>query len=92
MDIGRAKMKRERGVTYISVIQRLTSRGEPVLAQCVIHDKDGNIPVEWIKTFFGEERLPDFSLDHIVGVIEVAKRALAMDAKITEMERKEKAD
>jgi hypothetical protein len=92
MDIARAKMKRERGATYISAKQRIFSRSEPVLAQCVIHDKDGNIPVEWIKTFFGEERLPDFSLNHTIGVIELVKRGLAMDAKITEMEKKEKAD
>lgn len=93
MDIARHKVKREHEVTYLSAKQRIVSRGEPVLAQCVIHDKDGNIPVEWFKTFFGEERLPDFSLDHTVGVIEVTKRVLAMNAKITEMERKgKKAD
>jgi len=92
MDIARAKMKREHGVTYTNGRQRVASRGEPVLAQCVIHDKDGNIPVEWIKTFFGEERLPDFSIDHTIGVIEILRRALAMDAKITEMEGKAKSD
>jgi len=92
MDIARAKMKREREVTYISAKQRFFSRSEQVLAQCVIHDKDGNIPVEWIKTFFGEERLPDFSLDRTIGVIEMVKRTMALDAKLTEMEKKDKAD
>lgn len=61
-----------------------------MLAMCVIHDKDGNIPVEWFRTFYGEERLPDFSLDHTVGVFEFAKRALAMDAKMNEMNEMEK--
>ena len=92
MDIARAKMKREDGVTYKSAVQRVASRGEPVLAQCVIHDKDGNIPIEWFKTFYGEERLPAFSLHHTIGLIEIVKQALAMDAKITEMERKAKSD
>lgn len=92
MDIARSKMKREVGATYKSAVQRVASRGEPVLAQSVIHDKDGNIPVEWFKTFYGEERLPDFSLHHTIGVIEIMKRALAMDAKITEMEGKAKSD
>lgn len=92
MDIARAKMKREGGVTYLNAKQRIVSRGEPVLAQLVIHDKDGNIPLEWVKTFFGEEKLPDFSLDHTIGVIELVKRVLAVDAKITEMEKKGKAD
>lgn len=92
MDIARAKMKRESGVTYLNAKQRIVSRAEPVLAQLVIHDKDGNIPVEWIKTFFGEEKLPDFSLDHTIGLIETVKRALAVDAKITEMGKKGKTD
>jgi len=92
MDIARAKFKREQGVTYKSKSQRVSSRGEPVLAQCVIHDKDGNFPTDWIKTWFGEERLPDFSLDHTVGVIELVRRVLAIDAKITEMEGKAKSD
>jgi Peroxidase, family 2 len=86
IDIARAKIKRENGVTYVDSKQRIVSRGEPVLAQCAIHDKDGNFPVEWIKMFFGEERLPDFPRDHTTGVIELARRALAMDAKITAME------
>jgi hypothetical protein len=90
MDIARAKLKRERGVTYIDAKQRIVSRTEPILAYSVIHDKDGNIPVEWVKTFFGEERLPGFSLDRTIGLIEIVKCGLAMDAKITEMEKKEK--
>ena len=92
MDIARAKMKREHGATYTNGTQRIASRGEPVLAQRVMHDKDGNIPIEWVKTFFGEEKLPDFSLHHTVGVIEILRLALAMDAKITEMEEKAKSD
>ena len=92
MDIARAKMKREEGVTYKNAVQRVSSRGEPALAQRVLQDKDGNTPVEWFKTFYGEERLPDFSLHHTIGLIETVKRALAMDAKVTEMEGKAKSD
>lgn len=94
MDIARAKMKRERGVTYLNGKQRIVSRSEPVLAQMVMHDKDGNMPVEWVRTFFGDERLPDFSLDHTIGVIEVVRRILAVNAKINEMEKEKegKAD
>lgn len=91
-DIARAKIKRERGATYKNAFQRIISRSEPVLAQSVIHDKDGNFPVEWIEIFFKEEKLPDFSLSGTLGLIEMVKRALAQDAKITEMEGKAKSD
>jgi Peroxidase, family 2 len=70
-DFARAKMRREKGATYISSTQRITSRGELALVRGAIHDKDGNFPVKWITTFFGEERLPDFARDNTTGVIEL---------------------
>lgn len=75
----------EREWSHVSKRQ-ITTRAEPVLAQL---DKEGNTPLEWVKTFFGEEKLPDFSFDHTIGVIKPVKRALVVD---TEMEKKGKAN
>ncbi|KAG8844924.1 hypothetical protein FRB91_002217 [Serendipita sp. 411] len=65
---------------YLSTI----SHGEPVLAAELISRPGGQgIPVEWFKTWFGEERLPDeFKKHRTLGLMEMRTERAMVTEKV----------
>ena len=96
-DFIKMKVRREREtqVKYISGSQANISRGEIALALSVMVDHaTGRMPVEWIRTWFGEERLPaDFKRPppQTVGLLEILRKSQAISKKVDDlvMEKKE---
>ena len=96
-DFIKMKIRRERqnNVKYISGTQETISRAEIVLAMSTMVDHaTGRMPVEWIRAWFGEERLPaDFKSPPpgSIGLLETHRKAQAIGKKIGDltMETKE---
>jgi Peroxidase, family 2 len=85
-DFVKTKVRREQQnhVKYISGVQQNISRGEIALVMSIMVDHaTGRMPVEWIRTWFGEERLPaNFKPPQTVGLLEVHQRVQAINKKI----------
>jgi hypothetical protein len=96
-DFIKMKIRREREnhVKYISGVQQNISRGEIALAMSVMVDHaTGRMPVEWIRSWFGEERLPaDFKPPppQSVGLLEIHRKSQAISKKIDDLTRETKA-
>jgi len=90
-DFIKMKIRREREthIKYISGVQRNISRGEIAIAMGVMVDHTtGRMPVEWIRTWIGEERLPsDFKSPPLqsVGFFETHKKGQAISRKIDDL-------
>jgi hypothetical protein len=85
----KARRERETNAKYISGVQQNISRGEIALAMSVMVDHaTGRMPVGWMRTWFGEERLPaDFKPPppQSVGLFEIHKKALAINKKVDDL-------
>jgi len=96
-DFIKMKIRREREthVKYISGTLQNISRGEIVIAMSTMVDHaTGRMPVEWIRVWFGEERLPDGwkrPPPQSVGLLEAHKKLQAVNKKVDDgiMEVKE---
>ena len=89
-DFIKMKIRRERqnNVKYISGVQENISRAEIVLTMSAMVDHaTGRVPVEWIRTWFGEERLPaDFKPPpQAIGLLETHRKAQAISKKIGDL-------
>jgi len=98
-DFIKMKIRRERenNVKYVSGVQQNISRAEIALAMGVMVDRTtGRMPVEWLRTWFGEERLPaDFKSPppQSVGLLDIHRKGQAISKKIDDltMETKEQS-
>ena len=95
-DFIKMKIRREREnrVKYISGFQQTVSRGEIALAMTVMVDHaTGRMPVEWLRNWFGEERLPaDFKSppSQSVGLFEIHRKTQAISKKIDDLKMETK--
>lgn len=77
-DVARARIRREKDCRPISMIQARIARGEMSIILGVmsvtVGEKTG-IRAEWLRTWLGEERLPDgWKPNHVEGFWDVIKR------------------
>jgi len=90
-DFIKMKIRRERenNVKYPSGVLENISRGEiPLIMGIMVDHATGRMPVEWIRSWFGEERLPaDFKPPppQTVGFLETHKKAQAINKKIGDL-------
>jgi len=95
-DFIKMKIRREREnhVKYTSGLQQTVSRGEIALAMAIMVDRaTGRMPVEWIRNWFGEERLPaDFKSPppQSVGLLEAHRKGQAISKKIDDLKMETK--
>lgn len=87
-DFIKMKIRREQqnDVKYISGFQQDVSRGEIVLAMSAMVDRaTGLMPVAWLRSWFGEERLPaDYKPPPpgSIGLLESHRKSQAISKKI----------
>lgn len=85
----KVRRERENNVKYVSGVQQNISRAEIALTMSIMADHStGRVPVEWIRAWFGEGRLPaDFKPPppQSVGLLEVHKKAQAISKKIDDL-------
>jgi hypothetical protein len=88
-NLRQAKALREEnaGITsaanYASKLLSIFSRGEPILIMSVMGNEDKSVPVEWFKTWLGEERLPEgFTVKRTTGLVSVHRSAGKLSAEI----------
>ena len=90
-DFIKMKIRREQenNVKYTNVVQQTVSRGEIGLVLSIMVDRaTGLMPVTWLRSFFGEERLPaDFKPPppQSVGLLAVHNRGQAISKKIDDL-------
>lgn len=92
-DFARFKAHRENGVAYPKPFLQKVSRGEPALALAVLTQDGKQLPVEWLKTWWAEERIPDdFKVNHTAGLTGFRPASAAMSAKVQEYVEKFRAE
>ena len=95
-DFIKMKIRREREnhVEYIGGLQQTVSRGEIALAMTVMVNRaTGRMPVEWLRNWFGEERLPaDFKFPppQSVGLLEIHRKTQVISKKIDDLKMETK--
>ena len=94
-DFIKMKIRREQQnhVKYTSGVQQTVSRGEIALAMSTMVDHaTGLMPVAWLRSWFGEERLPaDYKPPtQPVGLFEINSKASAISKKIDDLTKETK--
>jgi len=88
-DFIKMKIRREKqnNVKYTNGRQQTVSRGEIALTMKVMVDHaTGLMPVEWLRSWFGEERLPaGFKPPPTIGLFDLQKHAQAINKKIDDL-------
>ncbi|TFK17999.1 hypothetical protein FA15DRAFT_604107 [Coprinopsis marcescibilis] len=81
-DVARARVRREKECRPVGHIAAEIARGEMAIILAVWEQKVGDkagAPIEWIKTWLGEERLPEgWRADRQVGLFDTRNRAKAI--------------
>ncbi|KAF9523209.1 hypothetical protein CPB83DRAFT_739731, partial [Crepidotus variabilis] len=92
-DVARARIRRENECRTLKSIQQNTARGEMAIILGVFEVKTASktgVPVEWMKRWIGEERLPEgWKPTHVQGIFDVIKRNKSILAAIEKLRAEE---
>ncbi|EAU82400.2 hypothetical protein CC1G_06710 [Coprinopsis cinerea okayama7 len=92
-DMGRSRVRREKESPPLTSVQAKIARGELAIIQAVWEKKVGEkvgSPIEWIKRWLGEERLPDgWKPDREVGFVATNTRNKAIQKAMEEIRKQE---
>jgi hypothetical protein len=93
-DVARARIRREKGSPALDGLHAEVARGEMAIILGIWETKVGNkvgVPVEWVREWLGQERLPsDWKATHVQGLFDVVRRAKAIRSSM-DQQRKEQS-
>jgi hypothetical protein len=95
-DVARARIRREKECRPINMLQARIARGEMAIILGVmavtVGEKTG-VPVDWLRTWIGEEKLPEgWKPNHVEGLWDVIKRGHKILASVNKLREQEASD